>query len=116
MDPITLMLMFGKMMGGMGGGGGAQAPAPPPPVPSPANNAAMATNGQGTLASMLGSLPATPPEPHRTPMPQTTFPEVPRSQNPEFSNMVMRALMGGMGGGGGGGGGVPSLGSLLGGR
>lgn len=43
-----------------------------------------------TLAAILGSVQV--PEQQRMSMPQTTFPEVPRAVNPEFSQMVMQAM------------------------
>lgn len=71
------------------------------PLPTPRPEMLGAGGGAGplagidpmTLAAILGAIQV--PEQQRQPLPQTTFPEVPRAMNPAFSQMVMQAMQGG---------------------
>ena len=64
---------------------------------------------QQMLGTLFGSV--APQEPHRTPLPATTFPEAPRSINPQMSQMIMQMMMGAQDAPS-----MPSLGALLGGK
>lgn len=81
---LLAQLLMPKGAGTSGGGAPAPTAATPPPTSADPN--------QQALAAMLSGVQS--PEPHTTPMPQTTFPEVPRAQNPAFSQMLMQAMMG----------------------
>lgn len=105
MDPLLLQQLIARQQM-------APPPAavpPAPPIPGTVPNEA-AGGVQGTLASLLGTIQS--PEPHRTPLPATTFPEAPRSMDPAFTQMVMQALMSASNAGGE----IDSLGALLGGK
>lgn len=106
MNPLMLMLGLGAkgLLGNPAAGAAAPAMAPPPtptpqPVPPSVASGVMTPPSnpldpqRATTAALMSSMQAV--EPHRTPMPQTTFPEVPRSINPQMSQMIMQALMGG---------------------
>lgn len=74
----------------------------PPPMPRPmpiggpaAPGTAMGTGGPMGLASILGALQA--PQAPDTPYAQTTFPDQPRTLNPQFIQLILQAMMGAQG-------------------
>lgn len=64
----------------------------PTPMQMPTSTAGKPQLDSATLASLLGSVQV--PEQPRTPLGQTTFPEMPRTLNPEILAMLLAAMQG----------------------
>lgn len=101
------MSILTRLLGPMGGKPNTSSNAAAATVSADPAAAAATDDKREELMSMMGAVQS--PEPHRVQVPQTTFPEVPRAMNPQFSQMLMQMMLGANGGQSA----RPTLGSIL---